>query len=58
MSRSKRAEFSKAVREAAWKRCGGFCEHCTNRIIEGNGPQYDHYPIPAAIGGPATLENC
>jgi 5-methylcytosine-specific restriction enzyme A len=56
MSR-KRNEFSKAVREAAWQRCGGFCEGCTNRIVNGNGPQYDHI-IPDAVGGPATLDNC
>jgi len=55
--RSTRAEFSKAVREAAYARCEGRCEHC-RMCFAGRVPHYDHYPIAAALGGPATLENC
>jgi len=54
---SKRAEFSKKVKLAAWERCGGYCEcGCMLKII--GIPEYDHFPVPAAIGGEATLENC
>jgi len=51
-----RAEFSKSVKLAAWERCGGRCEcGCMLKIIT---PEFDHYPVPAGIGGPGTLENC
>jgi hypothetical protein len=26
-------------------------------MIQGR-PHYDHWPVPAALGGPGTLENC
>lgn len=55
----KRQEFSKAVKLAAWERCGGYCEcgghHKPLRIIRA---EYDHWPVPATWDGPATLENC
>ena len=51
-----RAEFSKATRADAFKRCGGFCECCALKIV--GTPIYDHFPIPASMQGPATLENC
>ena len=54
--RSLRAEFSKPVKAAAFIRCGGFCECCALKII--GTPVYDHFPIPASMQGPATLENC
>ena len=52
-----RKEFSKSVRLDAWKRCKGHCEcGCGLKVL--GGVEYDHFPIPAALGGPATLENC
>ncbi len=54
---SNRQEFAKSVKLAAWDRCDGRCEcGCQLKII--GIPEYDHYPIPAALGGPGTLENC
>lgn len=54
---SARAEFSKQTKLAAFERCKGRCEcGCKLKII--GGVEYDHYPIPASLGGPATLENC
>lgn len=51
-----RHEFSKATKLAAWDRCKGHCEcGCDQKIIT---PEYDHYPIPASLDGPATLDNC
>lgn len=70
--KSSRAEFSKATKEAAWKRCHFIekqldywphvafkpgCEVC-KQPLAGRQPEYDHHPIPAALDGPATLENC
>jgi hypothetical protein len=53
---SNRQEFSKATKLQMWERCGGRCEcGCGLKII--GRPEYDHYPIPAALGGPATVEN-
>ena len=53
---SPRAEFTKSTKLAAWERCAGICEcGCGQKIMT---PEYDHHPIPAAIGGPATLDNC
>jgi hypothetical protein len=48
------------VRRAVWLRAGGRCEY---RLDSGEvcGSTYklelDHYPIPKALGGPATIEN-
>ena len=54
---SRRQEFPKAVRIAAFERSGGRCEcGCALKIL--GTPHYDHHPVPAAIGGPGTLENC
>lgn len=55
--RSYRNEFPKAIREQAYARSEGKCEHC-RQSFDGRTPHYDHYPIAAALGGPATLENC
>lgn len=53
---TKRAEFSKATKLSAWERCGGRCEcGCQLKIIT---PEYDHFPVPAALGGSNDLENC
>lgn len=54
--RSARAEFSKAVRAAAFLRSGGRCE-CGCRLKIVGTPEYDHI-VPAAIGGTADLDNC
>ena len=57
---AKRQEFPKSVKIAAMQRSGGNCECPTckgNRRIVGTA-EYHHFPIPAALGGPATLENC
>lgn len=52
-----RAEFSKSTKLAAWERCAGKCEcGCGQRII--GTPEYDHYPVPAALGGSNELDNC
>lgn len=52
-----RSEFPKTVKLAAWERCGGHCEcGCMLKII--GTPEYDHWPVPASLGGPGTLENC
>lgn len=52
-----RQEFSKSVKLAAWERSGGSCEcGCGFKIL--GRAEYDHYPVPASLGGPATLENC
>ncbi len=52
-----RSEFPAKVKLARWEHCGGFCEGCGVKIRPGNGPEYDHATM-AAVGGPATLENC
>ena len=51
-----RQEFSKSTKLQAWLRCGGFCEcGCMLKITMA---EYDHWPIPAALNGPNTLDNC
>ena len=58
MARSHKDEFTKAVKIAAFQRCGGLCEcGCGVKIIAGDGPEYDHR-IPVALGGDNSLENC
>lgn len=51
-----RREFPKAVKLAAWERCGGRCEECTAYLFPGRF-QYDH-DIPDGLGGEPTLANC
>lgn len=54
---TKRSEFSKKTMLQAWERCGGYCEcGCGLKII--GSVEYDHYPVPAALGGSNELENC
>lgn len=55
--RSHRDEFPKSVKAEALARCGGICECGCGLAIQGT-PHYDHYPVPAAIGGTGTLDNC
>jgi hypothetical protein len=53
---SKRNEFPKSVKLSAWERCGQRCEcGCQLLIVT---PEYDHYPVPAALGGSGGLDNC
>lgn len=54
--RSTRAEFDKKTREAIAKRANGKCEAC-GQSFDGRRPEYDHYPIPASLGGAGTVEN-
>ena len=63
-----RNEFPKSVRRAALLRARGTCEaiglvygltaatRCHAPLAKG--VEFDHYPIRASDGGPATLENC
>lgn len=52
----KRDEFPGKVKLALWDRCKGHCEcGCGVKII--GTPIYDHYPVPASLGGPGTVEN-
>lgn len=51
-----RREFSKKVRLAAFRRCGGLCENCTARLSPGKF-EYDH-DKEDTYGGEPTLENC
>lgn len=59
-----RREFPQAVKDAAWKRCGGLCEgvlengsRCGLIVVRGTGTRFDHI-IPDWMGGDNTLENC
>lgn len=51
-----RAEFSIAVRKAAWLRCDGVCEGC-GRILDGVRYVYDH-TIPFRRSRDSSLGNC
>jgi len=63
-----RSEFGKPVKREALKRSGGLCEAvgAVYGLEPGNrcnaplshGVEFDHYPVRAADGGEATLENC
>ena len=55
--RSFRLEFSKSVKEAALERAAGHCE-CGCAEPFSSQLIYGHWPVPAALGGPGTLENC
>lgn len=61
------SEFGTKVRREARARSGGFCEalgavyglepgqRCNVPLVK---VEFDHYPVRAADGGEATLENC
>lgn len=51
-----RAEFTKAVRLAAWKRSNGACRSCTAKLFPGN-VEY-HHDLECTFGGTADLDNC
>jgi len=53
---SKRAEFSKATKLAAWDRCRGLCECGCGQKILGT-PEYDHV-IEETLTHDNSLENC
>jgi hypothetical protein len=49
-----------AVKRAVWERDGGCCQFkLASGAICGTTSQveYDHYPVPFALGGPSTVEN-
>jgi len=47
---TKRQEFTKPTKELAFERAGGRCEcGCGVKCTPGE-VQYDHYPVPAALG--------
>ena len=52
-----RSIFSRAVKDAILERAGGLCECGCGMPRNNEDTHYDHYPIPAAWGGPATVEN-
>ncbi len=53
-----RAEFTKSTKAAAFLRANGRCEcGCGSRVTPGE-VQYDHYPVPAALGGSNEVSNC
>jgi len=55
---TKRKEFTKPTKELAFERAGGRCEcGCGVKCTPGE-VQYDHYPVPAALGGSNDLTNC
>ena len=52
-----RQEFKRAVKAAAWDRCGGRCEGCGHEFRDGEREEYDHI-VPDALRKNASLENC
>ena len=54
-----RQEFSKATKTAALVRANYKCQcGCELPIGVGDAVEFDHFPIPASMGGPNTLDNC
>lgn len=53
---TRRRDFSRKIKVAAFERADGRCEDCTSRLSPGN-VEYDHR-VPFALGGESTLENC
>lgn len=54
--RSRRDEFPAQVKVDRFKHAGGRCELCRKLIV--SVAHYDHHPVPAALGGPGTFDNC
>lgn len=54
--RSRRDEFSAQVKVDRFKFANGRCELCRKLIV--SVAHYDHYPVPAALGGLGTFDNC
>ncbi len=53
---TRRREFPKSVKVAAFQRANGKCESCTARLYPGK-YEYDH-KLADTFGGEPTLENC
>lgn len=53
---SRRREFTRKIKVAAFERAQGRCEDCAAKLMPGR-IEYDHR-IPDALGGDPTLENC
>lgn len=51
-----RSIFSRDVKMQILKRAEGLCECGCGMPFDGD-VHYDHYPVPAAYGGPATVDN-
>lgn len=51
-----RTEFSKKVKQDAYRRAAGKCEAC-GAVLGVGGFHFDHI-IPDQLGGEPTLENC
>lgn len=54
--RAHRNEFPAQVKIERYNYAKGRCEICGKLIV--SVAHYDHYPIPAALGGPGTFNNC
>lgn len=54
---SRRTEFSRKTKLAAWEASGGRCADCDRKIFTGDGPEYDHQ-IPCEMGGDNSPDNC
>lgn len=53
-----RQEFTKLTKAQAFQRAGGRCEcGCGSKLTPGE-IEYDHWPVPAALGGSNDLTNC
>ena len=50
-----RQEFSKATKLAAWRKSGGYCDHCCRKLFPGN-TEY-HHDKECTFGGAGTLAN-
>jgi 5-methylcytosine-specific restriction endonuclease McrA len=54
---TRRTEFTRTTKLAAWNASGGKCADCEREISPGTGPEYDH-AIPCELGGDNSLGNC
>lgn len=54
--RSRRDEFPAQVKVERFEFANGRCELCRKLIV--SVAHYDHYPVPAALGGTGTVDNC
>jgi hypothetical protein len=54
--RSNRDEFPAHIKVDRFTLAKGRCELCRKLIV--SVAHYDHFPVPAALGGPGTFENC
>ena len=55
---SRRAEFTKSTKAQAFLAANGICQcGCGVKLTPGE-VQYDHWPVPAALGGSNDVTNC